>query len=57
MSEQIDQKIAVGFGHGDGDIHGNADRRCPTVLLLDVSGSMSGKPLEELQAGLTQYID
>jgi uncharacterized protein YegL len=57
MNEQIDQIVATGFGHGDGDIHGNADRRCPTVLLLDVSGSMSGKPLEELQAGLTQYID
>ena len=57
MSELIDQKTAVGFGHDESDIHGNADRRCPTVLLLDVSGSMSGKPLEELQAGLTQYID
>jgi uncharacterized protein YegL len=57
MNEPIDQKVVVGFGHADGDIHGSADRRCPTVLLLDVSGSMSGKPLEELQAGLTQYID
>lgn len=57
MSEQIDQKFATGFGHYESDIHGNADRRCPTVLLLDVSGSMSGRPLEELQAGLTQYID
>jgi uncharacterized protein YegL len=57
MSEEIDQRNATGFGHKAEDIHGNADRRCPTLLLLDVSASMSGKPLEELQAGLTQYID
>jgi uncharacterized protein YegL len=57
MSEQFDQRTATGFGHSPDDIHGNADRRCPTVLLLDVSGSMAGKPLQELQAGLTQYID
>lgn len=57
MSDYIDQKTATGFGHVAEDIQGNADRRCPTVLMLDVSGSMSGKPLDELQAGLTQYID
>jgi len=57
MNEPIEQKIAVGFGHDESDIPGSADPRCPTLLLLDVSGSMSGKPLEELQAGVTQYID
>ena len=57
MSDFSDQRIATGFAHVAEDIHGNADRRCPTVLLLDVSGSMSGPPLAELQAGLTQYID
>lgn len=35
----------------------NPQPRCASVLLLDVSGSMSGKPLEELQAGLAVYRD
>jgi uncharacterized protein YegL len=35
----------------------NPEPRCPCLLLLDVSGSMSGHPLTELQAGLTTYRD
>lgn len=30
----------------------NAEQRCPCLLLLDTSGSMSGRPIEELNAGL-----
>lgn len=30
----------------------NPDPRCPVVLLLDTSGSMSGQPIEELNRGL-----
>jgi uncharacterized protein YegL len=30
----------------------NPEPRCPCLLLLDTSGSMSGKPIEELNAGL-----
>ena len=30
----------------------NPSQRCPCVLLLDVSGSMRGKPIEELNAGV-----
>lgn len=30
------------------------DPRCPLVLLLDVSGSMSGAPIKELQNGIQQ---
>lgn len=30
----------------------NPQPRCPCLLLLDVSGSMSGKPINELNAGL-----
>jgi hypothetical protein len=26
----------------------NKDQKCPVVILLDTSGSMSGKPIEEL---------
>lgn len=35
----------------------NPDPRCPCVLLLDTSGSMQGKPLNELNAGLALYRD
>lgn len=30
----------------------NPDPRCPCLLLLDVSGSMAGRPIDELNAGL-----
>ncbi len=32
----------------------NPEPRCPCVLVLDVSGSMSGRPISELNAGLKQ---
>jgi uncharacterized protein YegL len=35
----------------------NPDPRCPCVLLIDTSGSMQGKPLNELNAGLALYRD
>jgi len=35
----------------------NPERRCPCVLLLDVSGSMGGKPIQELNRGLIQFKD
>lgn len=33
----------------------NPEARCPCILLLDVSGSMSGKPIEELNQGLATF--
>ncbi|WP_348519752.1 hypothetical protein [Anabaenopsis sp. FSS-46] len=33
----------------------NPENRCPVVLLLDVSGSMSGRPIEELNRGLATF--
>jgi uncharacterized protein YegL len=35
----------------------NPGQRCPCLLLLDVSGSMNGKPIEELNAGLVTFKD
>lgn len=35
----------------------NPEPRCPCVLLLDVSGSMNGRSLDELNAGLTTFRD
>ena len=34
----------------------NPAPRCPVILLLDTSGSMSGEPLRELQSGLNQFL-
>ncbi|WP_238015165.1 VWA domain-containing protein [Dactylosporangium sp. AC04546] len=33
----------------------NPEPRCPCLLLLDTSGSMAGKPIEELNAGLQTF--
>jgi uncharacterized protein YegL len=35
----------------------NPEPRCASVLLLDVSGSMGGVPLQQLQEGLSVYKD
>jgi uncharacterized protein YegL len=35
----------------------NAEPRCPCILLLDTSGSMGGRPIEELNAGLVTFKD
>jgi len=35
----------------------NPEPRCPCVLLLDTSSSMSGKPIEELNSGLETFKD
>jgi uncharacterized protein YegL len=35
----------------------NPSQRCPCLLLLDVSGSMGGQPIEELNAGIALFKD
>ena len=37
------------------DFADNPEPRCPCVLILDVSGSMEGRPLDELNAGLAVF--
>ena len=49
MSEQIP--------FGTDDFAENPEPRCPSVLILDVSGSMGGAPIAELNAGLQVYRD
>lgn len=39
------------------DFASNPEPRCPCVLLLDVSGSMSGAPITALNAGLEIFKD
>ncbi|MEH2268203.1 MAG: hypothetical protein V7K68_07180 [Nostoc sp.] len=33
----------------------NPENRCPVILLLDTSGSMSGQPILELNRGLATF--
>jgi uncharacterized protein YegL len=49
MSEQISFET--------NDFASNPEPRCPCILLLDVSGSMSGRPLDELNSGLATFRD
>ena len=35
----------------------NPENRCPVILLLDTSGSMSGQPIQELNRGLAAFKD
>jgi uncharacterized protein YegL len=48
----VDQKP---FGTGDFAL--NPEPRCPCLLLLDVSGSMAGEPIQELNTGLRSFRD
>jgi len=49
MTEQI--------SFGTTEFADNPEPRCPCLLLLDISGSMQGKPIAELNAGLTLFKD
>ncbi|MFZ9740083.1 MAG: vWA domain-containing protein, partial [Prochlorotrichaceae cyanobacterium] len=33
----------------------NREKRCPVILLVDTSGSMSGEPIDELNRGLSSF--
>lgn len=35
----------------------NPENRCPSVLILDISGSMQGEPIKQLQDGVAIYRD
>ena len=39
------------------DLVDNPTPRIPVALCLDVSGSMFGKPMEELNTGVTRYLE
>jgi uncharacterized protein YegL len=45
------------IGFGTEDFAENPEPRCPVVLLLDTSGSMSGAPISALNAGLQTLKD
>jgi uncharacterized protein YegL len=39
----------------DAEFADNPEQRCPCLLLLDTSGSMAGKPIAELNEGLSSF--
>ncbi|WP_374326927.1 VWA domain-containing protein [Azonexus sp.] len=39
------------------DLINNPSPRCPVALVLDISGSMSGEPIEQLNVGAQLFID
>lgn len=53
MSEPINFEQTP-FG-GTSDFAENPEHRCPCILLLDISGSMSGAPIDELNDGLRTF--
>lgn len=54
MSEFTDQ---IPFVLADDNFADNPEPRCPCLLLLDTSGSMNGRPINELNEGLVQFKD
>jgi uncharacterized protein YegL len=52
---QVPYDGAVSFPVNDSSFIENPESRCPCVLVLDTSGSMSGEPIEELNRGLQEF--
>lgn len=52
MSDQFEQ-----MPFGAAEFAENPEPRCPCILLLDTSGSMAGKPIDELNEGLSAFKD
>jgi uncharacterized protein YegL len=50
MADEFAQKPFEAAGFAD-----NPESRCPCLLLLDTSGSMSGNPIDELNQGLRTF--
>ncbi len=53
MEESVHDQITFGTD----DFAENPEQRCPVVLILDVSGSMGGRPIQELNRGLVTLKD
>lgn len=52
-----DDGLAEQVPFGTDNFADNPEPRCPCLLLLDTSGSMSGQPIAELNAGLVTFKD
>jgi uncharacterized protein YegL len=56
MEERMNSEIPE-FDAKVASVAENPEQRCPCVLLLDVSGSMNGAPISQLNAGLQAFRD
>lgn len=55
MSDDLEQ-TPFSFGPSDAsELAENPEQRCPCVLLLDTSGSMAGRPIQQLNEGLRTF--
>ena len=52
MTDYLDQ---IPFSAAD--FAENPEPRCPCILLLDTSGSMTGSPINELNNGIVTFKD
>ena len=60
FNERVSTMDQIPFGPeslGTNSFADNPEPRCPCILLLDVSGSMQGAPISELNSGLAVYKD
>lgn len=57
MTDQVPYVPSSATPFGAAEFADNPEPRCPCLLLLDVSGSMSGEPIRELNDGLTVFKD
>lgn len=57
MSEQVPYAPAGASPFTAAEFADNPEPRCPCALILDVSGSMSGQPIQELNQGLVAFKD
>src|SRR5579871_3305079 len=55
MSDYNDQVPFIDSYFADSIFAENPEPRCPCLLLLDTSGSMSGQPIRELNEGLQTF--
>jgi uncharacterized protein YegL len=54
--DQVPFSDQAAFG-ASADFADNPEPRCPCILLLDTSGSMKGRPIDELNAGIRVFKD
>ena len=53
--DNLSEQIPYGGGFEANEFAENPEPRVPCVLVLDISGSMTGRPIDELNAGLATF--
>lgn len=55
-SNAVSQEITMNR-QAHNDLIDNPSPRCPVAMVLDTSGSMSGQPIDQLNAGIELFLD